>query len=313
MSRTPIDDRTAKQELPVELENFHQSPTRCHGGEVPIGNPEYAEMLKRNGQLGCFYDRDQTTNTPTPITMNHLVLRECVILTLTHVLNNLLSESNQETIETLPKNFQDVETFAQELANGIGVALYMKLRSLNLTEPSVMERFYSKPCVPNPFEIPAAYAYAISTLGQFKVSGMPYQYFYTPVCSVEAANNYCIPDGITWSPYAYIRAMEYAKRIGMLFDIVEHQVKRGTSWWLLQPVVTERGFELQCPILGENFTDEVTLVRALFCVTADGGFCTDLVDLEPHQNLNFGSMLRNPTPRIDLEVFNGIMPVRCAK
>lgn len=107
---------------------------------------------------------------------------------------------------------------------------------------------------------------------------------------------------------ALTHAMEFAKRLGISFQRVDLTRKLGSAWWLLKSIDEEDNYNLQCCLPESNFTNEDTVIRALWCVTETGGFHADITDLSS-LTIDRGTFLRKPPPDIALTCFYGIMDV----
>lgn len=53
----------------------------------------------------------------------------------------------------------------------------------------------------------------------------------------------------------------------------------------------------------ENFTQQTAALRTLFCINAAGCFNNPLFNLDPLGNDTFGTMLRNPLIRMDVNTY----------
>lgn len=285
-------------------------PTRLYGitnvipeVETTIGNNELIFMTKATGQLGIFYDRQSTMNVPTAIELNPENFREAIYATTIEICDRLLSAREYLT---LPESQMDAATLAQHLTYGVSVATYLKIKAVNYLDTRFKNRFYKRPMVSDPFEIPQPYALALSQLGQMKVSGLPDELYVTPMIPTDAGGNLCLPTGITWSAATYNRAVDFAKKIGLQFSTVDLGVKMGSSWWIYRSVEEDNLFQLSCPVPEENFTMQTAALRTLFCINAAGGLNNPIFNLDPLGNDTYGTMLRNPPHRVDVSTFYAV-------
>lgn len=291
-----------RSERPGESYNPYQ-PYTNREEEAPIGNPKSIMVLKLEGQLGIFYDRCNTTRVPTLIEINFDNIRDA-----SHrVIANVLQQSGQQTKTLDDASVNElIASTANELANGVAVMTYLKLRMVNYYDERVANRFQRKPKVPRPFQIPEPFALPISQLGQIKVSGMPAQLYFSPTVPADAHISFgCHPEH-NWCPDVYARAVEFAKKLGMRFSSVDLTVKMGSSWWLYRPVNEAETFRLDCPFPEENFTANTAVIASLFTNTANNGFNNPVIDLAPLGNRNYGSMLRNPPQQLSLNTYYAI-------
>nr|QPL17794.1 coat protein [Pistacia cryptic virus] len=302
LPETPSIGR-ARTERPVEPEHIYHAFNIRDVDEATIGNNELLFTLKEDGQLGIFYDRNVSTRIPTLIEMDANAVYNACVQTLTNVSERLLAIGKHMEPAPIP---QTAETIAMQLSQGIMVMIYMKLRLTNYFDPRVMARFYKKPKVPVPFEVPRPYALAISQLGQIKASGLPTEEYFSPISSDTASANFCLPAGALWSPINYCRSVEYAKRIGIQFTTVDLSVKMGSTWWLYRPIQEQDVFALHCPLPEENFTRATACLHSLFCVNAAAGFFNPIFNLNALGDADYGTMLRTPPDRVDLSTYFAI-------
>lgn len=256
---------------------------------TPLANKDIIFTLKLEGRLGIFYERAQTSPVPTPVQVDIRVIHCCAVLTLSEVITRALNNPEYEPF--------DVGQLAETLANGIVVMTNCKLRSVNCFHIATMNRYLTKPVVPQPFEVPEPYALAISQLGSIKVRGMRKESYFLPTISADHTTGFDLPG-------AYCKAVEQAKKIGLHFASVDLSVKMGSSWWLYQP---HQDGDLFCLIPEENFTVQTAMLRNLFSVNADGGYQSDIVDLTPLGNTCYGVMCRNPPEREDVAIYCAVI------
>ena len=63
-----------------------------------------------------------------------------------------------------------------------------------------------------------------------------------------------------WSDFTYSDAVDFAEKLGMRFATVDLTVKVGSSWWLFRPRELGDFYELLCPLPGDNYTEEGTVL-----------------------------------------------------
>ncbi|KAI3944093.1 hypothetical protein MKW92_037295 [Papaver armeniacum] len=153
--------------------------------------------------------------------------------------------------------------------------------------------------------IPAPFAFAIQQLGAVNVDDLSEEYRYVPVCP-ESNHRFGLPTPRYWDPNAYGEAVEYARKLGMQFAVVDVTKKRGTAWWLLCPVYSEECFQLQCSLPETNFTDSMALTYTLFMPSEPANPPKEMFDLAPLGQATYGSMLRDPHTGINVSTFEAI-------
>ncbi|KAI3897605.1 hypothetical protein MKW92_022148 [Papaver armeniacum] len=161
-----------------------------------------------------------------------------------------------------------VSQAAEYLADGCCLMTYMKLRALIFLD--FPNRYNSislrRPKSCTDLPIPAPFAFAIQQLG----------------------------------------AVNYARKLGMQFAVVDVTKKRGTAWWLLRPVYSEECFHLQCSLPETNFTDSMALTYTLFMPSEPANPPKEMFDLAPLGQATYGSMLRDPHTGINVSTFEAI-------
>lgn len=302
-AQRPPPPRGARTEPPVEPANKYLISQAPADSAVPIGNKEFVFAAKLEGKFGIFYERSHTNPEPTAVEMDLYTMYECSVHTLTDIIDRALRAREYESFEV---SHVDANQLAHSIADGITVLTYCKLRSVNYLQPHTMDRFYYKPMVPEPFEVPEPYALAIEQLGSIKVSGKRDEQYLMPTIQVAHIPRCGLPGNRRWTPSAYCQAVEMAKKIGLHFSSVDLSVKMGSSWWLYRAVQDGNHFELQCMIPEENYTEQTAALRNLYSVDGHGGYQTNIVDLTPLGNTCYGSMFRNPQDRVDLAVYYAV-------
>lgn len=291
-----------RTELPAEPFNPYQPFSR--EVEAPIGNPKAQLSLRLEGQVGLFYNRDDTTRVPTLVELNMTNYRAAAYRVLISVIG-------QEMLKHKPLDITSMQNvinnLADTLADGITVMTYCKLRNVNYMDDRVAARFRRTPKVPSPFEVPLPFAYAISQLGHIKISGLPRELFYAPTTPAGADENFCLPQGHIWIPSRYAQQVDYAKTLGLKFAPVDLTVKMGSSWWLYRPTTVGTIEQLQCPFPEENFTESTAMLAMLFCIAPDAGLHNPIVAPDAFGNDNFGSMARLDTPQIAVNFYYAVI------
>ncbi|OMO82839.1 hypothetical protein COLO4_22802 [Corchorus olitorius] len=268
--------------------------------QASVAAPSTATKDPSPPKSGKPRELDVTIETRPPITLPVNLNPANYQIAISKTLNDVLLHLKGHV-----KDAEIITHHATTLTKGIMIMTYLRLRSLNLSDITLGRRFFKRPQVPSPFEVPQPYALAISHLGRVRTSGLPNQMLLTPSLPEDLSPTFGLAENEVWSPYAYARSVEYAKSIGMRFATVDLSVKLGSTWWLYRPVLEEGLFSLQCPIPGENFTNATAILASLFCVDANGGFLNPVFDTGILGADSYGTMLRlrHPRERIDLSTY----------
>lgn len=273
--------------------------------DTPVGNPKLLFALKIENRLGVFYDRANTTWIPSPIRVLTTNIRAAVTYVLTDVLNDLVRYKREQEASTAEFN---VNAIVPELANGVMIALYRKLRLVNRLDERLADRYRQLPKVPEPFKIPQPYALAIEHFGRFKASGLPSEVYYTPTVDADLVNFGCTDAAHPWSPINYSRAVSNASKLGLQFSTADLTVKMGSSWWLYRSVNVNNNIRLECPLPEENFTESTAVVACLFCADEAGNPHNPIINNADIGNQIFGSMARNLPAEYAVNCYYAIAP-----
>ncbi|XP_062011188.1 uncharacterized protein LOC133727802 [Rosa rugosa] len=224
--------------------------------------------------------------------------------TLTAVISRALNLSPE--FQKLDHIKQQATYFATEITKGVCVLTYLKLRAVNFSLDFGLgaSRFFKKPMVHSPFEVPQPFGVAISGLGFVRITSLPFEQIICPTLSEVNATGLCLPSDQSWSFHRYSQAVEFAKGIGLKFSTVDLSVNLGSSWWLYRPVVDGGIFRLQCILPPDNYSKESAVVRTLFMSSSvDNIAGHEIFDLSSVENHDYGSMLRNPHEGINVSTY----------
>lgn len=112
---------------------------------------------------------------------------------------------------------------------------------------------------------PTPFAFAIQQLRFVDVDDLSNKLKVVPYFPSDG-HTFGVPNGFTWNNVEYLHAVEYARRLGMQFSIVNPKVKCGSAWWLFKQEFSEGIFKLQCPLPEINFTESMAVTHTLFFV-----------------------------------------------
>lgn len=126
-----------------------------------VGDKDLIFSLRKLRRLGCFYDRDRTTITPSLIAVHPINFRTAVYGVLNAVVQQRISNLNTLDKDTTINVFE----VTQNLTNGFMLMLYWKLRLVNCIDSRVLHSFRYTPKVPEPFQIPWPYAFRSLSTG----------------------------------------------------------------------------------------------------------------------------------------------------
>ena len=281
----------AKTETPHLPASNYEIPRYTRDTQPVVGNKSYELSLRMDGRLGFAMDRSNTANPGINLSLNRGNFHEGTLRVLTQVLTEL-ARLKQDLSDTDIQN--RVNSVALILTYGVETMAYLKLRAINLFRPSEASKFFSKPKVPDHFEIPTPLAFAISQLGVVEVSSLPKRMICYPTADLASAQTHFVGNKRNWSQTAYAEAVRYAKYLGMSFSTVDLDIKVGSAWWLFKPDVTDGLLTIRCPLPEDNYTLAGATVFMLFYHNVGSDAALELFNLTPLGTHDYGSFLRNP-------------------
>lgn len=281
----------AKTETPHLPASNYEIPRYTRDTQPVVGNKNYEFSLRMDGRLGHSMDRSKTARPEVNCSLNRANFHEGVL----KVLRQILSEMARLKQDLSDAEIQErVESVSLTLAYGVATMAYLKLRAINLFRPNEASKFLTKPKVPDHFEIPTPFAFAISQLGVVEVSSLPRRMICYPTADLADASNHLVGNKRNWSQTAYAEAVRYAKYLGMSFSTVDLDIKVGSSWWLFKPDVTDGLLSIRCPLPEDNYTLAGATVFMLFYHDVGSDPAIDLFNIDSLGNDDYGSFIRNP-------------------
>ncbi|ABC73696.1 putative coat protein [Fragaria chiloensis cryptic virus] len=269
-----------------------------------VGNPDFIAQLRDEGMYGLFLPRDRARRTPTPVTLRPLTYFQSIERTISqsmfHLLQTKTEFNNDDAI-------QRINTIAEQLAIGACLATHMKLRALiHLDFP---DRYnigsLKRPKTITDLPVVAPFAFAIQQLGYVNIANLTEERRYVPVLP-ETGHTFGIPTGHNWNPNLYAQAVDYARKFGLHFNVVDYTKKQGTAWWLLRQHFEDGIFELQLPLPEVNFTSSMALTLSLFLNAEEVNATSEIFDLTPVGADIYGYIMREPHLGINVSTFEVI-------
>lgn len=289
-----------RTEAPTEPDNIYHAFKEDRVEIVPCGNPIYEFSLQSEGTLGLFFKRPQYAQNPIYLDLQPAAYYNGCYNTLSSIIlraYRLLGNTDDEEVTNRTAEL------AEQLAIGVCVATYLKLRALHCTDPNQRNKFLNRPNYPANFPLPGPYALAITQLGAIKVSGLTTVTKVCPTLSAQDAPRMMIPANLRWNLQAYHRAVEFAKKLGLKFEAPDLTMKIGSSWWLFDNNETDDMVNFRCRLPEDNFTPQTAVIACLFAAAADDNFVNPIVDLTPLEDVDYGTMLRNPPAEFNVTCY----------
>nr|UHA47118.1 hypothetical protein [Raphanus sativus cryptic virus 2] len=281
----------AKTETPHLPASNYEIPRYTRDTQPVVGNKNYEFSLRMDGRLGFAMDRSRTAFPEVNCSLNRNHFHDGI----RKVLVQILSEMARLKQDLSDADIVDrVNSVALILAYGVGTMAYLKLRAINLLRPNEASKFLTKPKVPDHFEIPTPFAFAISQLGVVEVSSLSRRMICYPTADLADASSHLCENKRFWSQTAYAEAVRYAKYLGMSFSTVDLDIKVGSSWWLFKPDLTDGLLSLRCPLPEDNYTLAGATVYMLFYHDVGSDPAIDLFDVTALGTNDYGSFIRNP-------------------
>lgn len=294
-----------KTEVPSVPATLDQSSQQLALDLPASGNQAYTIEMKDKGIIGLHFDRAKTAPIPEMLEIDPNAFFYGIRNTLHGVLLRLHRLKTQLSDQDFAPRAEELAT---TLSTGCSLVAYLKIRSIILSEcqekysPTNLRRPRASADLP----IPQAFAFAIQQLGTVNVADLPYERKLMP-CFPMSGHLYGIPPGSAWNPNAYAMAVEYARSLGMRFQIVDLKVKNGSAWWLFRQYYEDGIFELQAPLPEVNFTDSMAVTHTLFLNGQNPDPSNPFVDLSIFPiNDEYGVFLQNPHPGINLSTYEAI-------
>lgn len=293
----------AKTETPHLPASNYEIPRYTRDTQPVVGNKNYELSLRLDGRLGFCMDRSRTARPEVNCSINRANFHDGAFEVIRHVLIEL-SRLKQDLSDT-EINLR-VDSVALMLAYGVDTMAYLKLRAINLLRPNETSKFLSKPKVPDHFEIPTPFAFAISQLGVVEVSSLSKRMICYPTADLADAQQHLCVHKRNWSQTAYAEAVRYAKHLGMDFSTVDLDVKVGSSWWLFKPDLTDGLLSIRCPLPEDNYTLAGATVFMLFYHDVGSDPALTLFNLVSLDDADFGSFIRNPRDGFNASAYYAI-------
>jgi hypothetical protein len=293
-----------RSEKPTEPPNYDQAFAQLDVPNTSVGNPDFTAELKDEGKLGLFLTRDRARRAPVAVTMNVTNYHSGMVRTIRDSMIHLLqskTEFNDADIE------ERIANVAEQLANGACVTTYLKLRALIYIElPDLYDIAYLKrPKAITDLPVVAPFAFAIQQLGAVNIANLDREARYVPVLP-DTGHAFGVPTGYSWNPNKYAQAVDYARKIGLHFNVVDLKQKSGTAWWLLRQHYEEEIFELKLPFPEVNFTSAMAVTHTLFLRGHEDNPSNGIFNLTPCGNDDYGYILRDPHFGINVSTFETI-------
>ncbi|UYL83188.1 MAG: coat protein 1 [Allium deltapartitivirus] len=311
-SPTDVSDRPSvgttfrmRAEIPTEPE-ARETAIYPDATDLPAaGNPDYTIELKDEGRLGDFYPRDKVTAKATAFYINvrnfYSGIRETIYGALQRLFRVKTTLGDADFLTR-------IDSISDSLAAGCCLTAYLKVRDILFLvrsgEPSPFS--LRRPRADTDLAIPSAFAFAIQQLGIVHVADLDSDLHVFP-CFPQTGHRFGIPTDVIWNPNEYAQAVEYARNLGMRFSVVDLSVKYGSAWWLLRQYYEDDLFELRCTYPETNFTDQMAITHSLFLNGSSVNPTNAIITFADQTTTgNYGSMLRDPHPGINVSSFEAI-------
>lgn len=293
-----------KPEKPTEPPSLERAFAQLDVPNASVGNVDFTAELKDEGKLGLFLTRDRARRDPIAVELNVANYFDGIYTTIHDSTVHLLQTKSELNDADINLRINQV---SEQLTIGACLMTYLKLRSLVYLE--FPDRYDSahlrRPRAITELPVVAPFAFAIQQLGAVNIANLLTEARYVPVFPT-AGHTYGVPTGHTWNPNQYAQAVEYARKIGLHFSIVDTKQKSGTAWWLLRQVYAEEVFELKLPFPEVNYTSSMALTHALFLHGSEPDPSNTIFDLTPCGTADYGYILRDPHLGINVTVFETV-------
>lgn len=290
-----------KREEPTLQQDLIPAYSAEESLDLSVGNHDYTVELKEEGNLGVFLDISQTYSEPTIVELNAGTFHGAIKDTLSEVLIRLLRTKTTLTDSELVLRADDI---AENLATGCCVIAYLKMRAVHFIDAPTRADSLRKPRVASDLPIPSPFAFAIQQLGAVTITDVLHEVRLVPAFASDS-HSLGAPTGYPWRPAAYAQSMEYARTLGLRFNIVDLAVKNGTAWWLLRGHYEDPIFEYQCIYPEVNYTDSMAVTATLFLKNTEDDPSNDFVNLT-NITTTYAVIMRNPHPGINVSSYLAI-------
>ncbi|ABZ10946.1 putative coat protein [Rose cryptic virus 1] len=271
---------------------------------VSVGNADYIAEQRDEGKYGLFLPRDRAHREPEPVTMIVGNFFDGIVRTTERAMVYLLQKKSEfNDIDVL----QRVHAVAEQLAIGAMLATYFKLRALIYLD--LPDRYtlgsLKRPKAIADLPVIAPFAFAIQQLGYVNVANLTRERRFVPVFP-EDDHTFGVPLEHHWNPNLYSQAVDYARTLGLHFNVVDYKKKQGTAWWLLRQHYEDHVFELQVPLPEVNFTSAMAITHTLFLEGEAADPSNAVFDLTPVGADTYGYILREPHFGINVTTYQVI-------
>lgn len=293
-----------RSEKPTEPPTLDMAFAQLDVPNTSVGNIEFTAELKDEGKLGLFLPRDRARQAPVEVTLNVTAFHTGIANTIANSMTHLLQSKTEFNDAELQVR---ITTTSLQLADGACLIMYLKLRSLITIElpGRYNQQNLKRPKVVTDLPVIAPFAFAIQQLGAVNIANLQSEARYVPVLPAEG-HRFGIPNARRWNPNAYAQAVDYARSLGLHFNVVDLKKKSGTAWWLLRQHYEDNIFELKLPFPEVNFTSSMALTYTLFLNSQVEDPTNQLFDLTPCGNSDYGYILRDPHQGINVTTFETI-------
>lgn len=302
---TKFSMRTEHPTEPGQQESAFKHPS---SDQSSVGNPALTIELKEHGMSGYFYPRDRVISQAEAFEINPDNLFQGIYATIYSALDRLF----QQKTELGDAQYQNrIVQSSAALAGGCCLTAYLKVRPLRFTEdPSEIDlNSLERPRAEQNLPIPTAYAFAIQQLGLVRIVDLSTDLRVYPRFP-DTGHNYGIPSAQPWNPNQYARAVEYARSLGLKFNIVDLKEKTGTAWWLLKQTFEKSKFSLKCTYPETNFTNQMAITHCLFLLGERPDPTNAIIKLSDSTTTgDYGSMLRRPHDGINVSAFEALSDI----